>query len=108
MGIILLIHKNFVFYKLIGEVLLHLGYVYDPSLSQLLEFLYVYVGTVNGKDVSRVELLGREHETIMCSSRCELSVVRDTFVGVYDFVYLDAALLLPRLWISSHSLEDKV
>lgn len=49
-----------------------------------------------------------KHERVIGCGRGELSVARHSLIGVYDGVYLDAAILLASLGMPPDTLEYSV
>jgi len=102
------VHIHAVYQHLVLEVFLHLGDIDDISLCQLLKLLIVDICTVQGNDLLMLEMAWGEHEGIVGSGRGELHVTMYSLVCMNDGMHLYATLLLSRLRMPSHALEDDV
>ena len=97
------VHKH-----LIIEVFLHLGDIDYSSVGQLLKLGIVDVGAVHCRYLVLLIMAWREHERVVGSSRRVLYITWHTLIGVYHCMNLDAAFLLSRFGMTSHSLENGI
>ena len=101
-------HIHCVAHRLIDKALLHLGDVYHLSLGEFLKLGIVDIRPVQCDDVTAGVVGRAQHEAVAGGCRGEAYVRRNALVGVDVGMDLDTSLLLPRLGMPAHPLEDEV
>lgn len=101
-------HIHCVAYRVKGQVLLHLCYVYNFPSGQFLKLGVVNVRPVKCYDVTTGIVRWAEHETVVGGCRGEADVRRHAFVCMDVGMNLDATLLLAGLGMSPCTFEYEV
>ena len=104
----ILVHIHAACQYLVFEIFLHLGDIDDVPLGQFLKLFIVDICTIQGNDFIMLEMAGSEYEGIVGSGRGELHVTVNSLVCMNDGMHLYATLLLSRLGMTAHALEDDV
>ena len=103
----LLAHIHAACQYLVLEVFLHLGDIDDVPLRKFLKLPVVDIRTVHGNDFAMLEMAGRKHEGIICGGGGEPDVPMNSLVFVNDGMHFYATLLLSRLGMTTHALENE-